>query len=250
MIAGKAALAAGKLWQPPEDWVKRYPDAWLRAEVDAIHARRLLAAGEAGEAESVALAALEMAERHGSPSGIAYAMATLGAVLDRRGDVAGAQRIRVRAWRMAALLEDAVLHHDLFAISGQMRRGVGPIAIDDGFCAAIVDAAPAGLRAIGSPDDQNSFVRDALLLAAAAPDTIELRATQPARQYADAAEALATVAPLVGIAIDHSDREAYARALSTAAFSVARGRSRAVSGRGVAPLRRRGTMLAPHTAAN
>src|SRR5579872_3680659 len=249
VIAGKAALAVGKSWQPPEDWVKRYPDSWLRAEVDAIHARRLLAAGECGEAESVAVAALELAERHGSPSGIAYAMATLGAVLDRRGDVAGAQRVRVRAWRMAALLEDAVLHHDLFAISGQIRRGVGPIAIDDGFCAAIVDVAPAGLRAVGTPDVQRAFVRDALL-AAALPNAIEQRGVQPARPYADAAEALASAAPLVAIAIDHADREAYARAMTAAAFSVARAHSRPVSGRGVIPPRRRGTMLAPTTAAN
>ncbi len=250
VIAGKAALASGIPWQPPEDWVKRYPDAWLRAEIDAIRARRLLAAGEAGEAESVSVAALEMAERHGSPSGIAYALATLGAVLDRRGDLAGAQRARVRAWRLAASLEDAVLHHDLFNVAGQIRRGVGPLVIDDGFCAAIAALAPPDLHTIGKPEAQIAYVRATLLAAVGSDDVIESRVAPDAARDDEAAQALASMATIIAIAIEPAHRAAFARALASAAFFVARGRDRSFSGNGRRALRRRGTMLAPQSAAN
>ena len=249
VIAGKAALAAGMRWQPPEDWVKRYPDSWLRAEVEAIRARRLLAAAETGEAESVAVAALELAERHGSPSGIAYALATLGAILDRRGDLAGAQRVRVRAWRMAVSIEDAVLHHDLFAIGGQVRRGIGPIAVDERFCAAIADAAPNGLRAIGDADAQIAFVRHALLSVAAPADSVQLRPASVRPPNEPAAEALASVAPLIAIAIEPAGRESYAQALTNAVFSSARD-LRAPQAHGRPSPRSRGTIMAPHSAAN
>jgi len=103
-----------------------------------------------------------MAGRHGSPAGSAYALATLAAVLERRGDLTGAQILRLRAWRVAASVEDAVLRHDLFAIAGQIRRDIGPIAIDDSFCDAIVDVATEGLRPLGNLDAQRAFIRDVL----------------------------------------------------------------------------------------
>jgi len=113
VIAGKSALAAGMAWEPPRDWVKRYPDAWQRAELDVIRARRLLAAGAAEHAEGVAREALADGERHQSPVAIANALDALSAALEHRGDVAEARTARLRARDICAKCGDAVLRRDL-----------------------------------------------------------------------------------------------------------------------------------------
>jgi hypothetical protein len=249
VIAGKAALASGMAWRPPDDWVQRYPDSWLRADLEAIRARRLLVEGLTGEAHDVARSALVLAERHESPSSIAYCLATLGAVLDRCGDVAGAQRLRVRAWGIAHAIDDAVLHHDVFVVAGQTSRGLGPLIIDDQFGAAVAASAGSGLRALGRDDDQIWFVRAVL---EAARNT---RGDGPAPSLlfppglTDAVRAFATVAPRIATFVEPPRRAEYTNALIAAAADVVRGWKRAGHACTRRSLKRAGTAAARQDAA-
>jgi len=222
-LAGKAALARGMAWRPPDDWVQRYPDSWLRADLEAIRARRLLVEGLTGAAHDVARSALVLAERHDSPSSIAYCLATLGAVLDRCGDVAGAQRLRVRAWRIAEAVEDAVLRHDLFFIAGQTPRGLGPLLVDDLFGAAVVASAGSGLRALGRDDDQVWFVRAVLDAAGNQHEEGPAPAVLFPSALTDAMRTFARLAPSIAMFVEPSGRADHANGLIAAAAEVARG---------------------------
>jgi hypothetical protein len=248
VIAGKAALASGIAWRPPDDWVQRYPDSWLRADLEAIRARRLLVEGLTGEAHDVARSALVLAERHESPSSIAYCLATLGAVLDRCGDVAGAQRLRVRAWRIAIEIGDAVLHHDVFVVAGQTSRGLGPLIIDDQFGAAVAASAGPGLRALGRDDDQIWFVRAVLEAARNTRDAGPGASTLFPTGLTDAVRAFATVAPRIAMFVEQSRRADYTNALIAAAAEVARGWKRAGHARPRGSVKRPGAAARQDTA--
>ena len=227
VIAGKAALASGTAWRPPDDWVQRYPDSWLRADLEAIRARRLLVDGLTNEAHDVARSALVLAERHESPASIAYCLATFGAVLDRCGDVAGAQRVRVRAWRIARAIDDAVLHHDLFVIAGQTSRGLGPLIPDDQIAAAIAAAGGPELRALGRDDDRCWFVRAVLEAARNTPADAPAPSMFVPLGLSDVMQSVAILAPSIAMVVEPSRRSDYTDALISAAAEVLRGWKRA-----------------------
>jgi hypothetical protein len=249
VIAGKAAAAGGMAWRPSDDWVQRYPDSWLRADLEAIRARRLLVEGLTGEALDAARPALVLAERHESPSSIAYCLATLGAVLDRCGDVAGAQRLRVRAWRIAQAIDDAVLHHDVFVVAGQTSRGLGPLIIDDQFGAAVAASVGPGLGALDRDDDQIWFVRAVLETAR------NTRGHGPATSLllppglTDAVRAFARIAPRISMFVEPSRRADYTNTLIAAAAEVLRGWKRAGHARPRGSFNRGGTAAARQDAA-
>jgi hypothetical protein len=192
---------------------------------------------------------LVLAERHESPSSIAYCLATLGAVLDRCGDVAGAQRLRVRAWRIAQTIDDAVLRHDVFVIAGQTSRGLGPLIIDDQFGAAVTAAAGSGLRALGSDDDQMWFVRAVLEAARTMRADIPAPSMLVPPALMDAMRAFATLAPDIAMFVEPSRRADYATALIAAAAEVMRGWKRAGHACTRRSLKRAGTAAAHQDAA-
>lgn len=125
-LAGRAALVAGKAWVAPDALCERYPNASLRAAVEAVRSRHLLR-NDLGAAKRAAMHALRLAEKYGARAGVALAHASLSAVAEAQHRAVEARALRAQAWREALAVGDHLLLADGFPLSASIVAQLPPI---------------------------------------------------------------------------------------------------------------------------
>ncbi|MDQ6781765.1 MAG: hypothetical protein M3Z37_11520, partial [Candidatus Eremiobacteraeota bacterium] len=124
-LAGRAALMLGKPWKVPEPLCERFPDASLRADLEAVRSRHLLPT-DAVAARRAALFALHIAQRHGATASIAFARAGLAAVAEAQQRLTEARQLRSQAGQEAMGLANHLLLCDYAAapVSQEQRTPI------------------------------------------------------------------------------------------------------------------------------
>jgi len=160
-IEGRAHFFLDKHWDLPAAIVRRFPDSYITAFLESVHARYLVSS-DARAALAIADQAAMIGLSREARGTVLYADATRSIVFERLGRVADAQAERIRAWSNGVRLRRPFYLYDFLIHPTLPVRAFGSFDLDDAFLTAIDRRLRALLGNTDSRRESDSAVRSAV----------------------------------------------------------------------------------------
>ena len=135
-IEGRARFFLDKHWDLPAAIVRRFPDSYITAFLESVHARYILSS-DARTALTIVDQAASIGLSREARGTLLYADATRSIVFDRLGRAADAQAERIRAWSNGVRLRRPFYLYDFLIHPTLPVRAFGAFDLDDAFLTAI-----------------------------------------------------------------------------------------------------------------
>ncbi|HEY7993395.1 MAG TPA: hypothetical protein VID24_04260 [Candidatus Eremiobacteraceae bacterium] len=135
-IEGRAQFFLDKHWDLPTAIVRRFPDSYITAFLESVHARYIVSS-DARAALAIADQAASIGLSREARGTLLYADATRSIVFERLGRVDDAQAERIRAWSNGVRLRRPFYLYDFLIHPTLPVRAFGGFELDDAFLTAI-----------------------------------------------------------------------------------------------------------------